>query len=174
MRPIGTADLFFRAADVPLVSGNALRILSDAGENYPAWMNAIARASAFVHLEMYIVHNDRIGRRFRDLMMTATYVESLRAAARHGVDVRILVPGNSDVQWVANMSRTLYRRLLEGQMRVFEWNGPMLHAKSAVVDGRWTRIGSTNLNISSWIRNWELDVVIDNTSVAERMEAISL
>lgn len=347
MRPIGAADLFFRAADVPLVSGNALRILSDAGENYPAWMDAIERASAFVHLEMYIVHNDRIGRRFRDLlvekarqgvavrvlydafgrlslaslnfwkplreagaeirvanplgldsvfaypsrdhrklltvdgevafisglcigddwvgypergiapwrdtgveikgpavkeadeafaaawklwgdrtgidrmstrrlepagdvdlgvvptspdtaslyrlellmtattrkrlwltdaylMMTSTYMESLRAAARNGVDVRILVPGNSDVQWVANMSRMLYRRLLEGQIRVFEWNGPMLHAKSAVVDGRWTRIGSTNLNISSWIRNWELDVVIDSTSVAERMEAIYL
>ncbi|MBP1713533.1 MAG: Phospholipase D/Transphosphatidylase, partial [Deltaproteobacteria bacterium] len=72
-------------------------------------------------------------------------------------------------QWVANFSRTMYRSLLEAGVRVFEWNGSMVHAKTAVADGRWARIGSTNLNISSWLGNWELDVVIENEDLAQEM-----
>ncbi len=56
-------------------------------------------------------------------------------------------------------------------MRVFEWNGPMIHAKSAVADGRWARVGSTNLNVASWVGNWELDVVIEDEGFARLMEA---
>ena len=48
--------------------------------------------------------------------------------------------------------------LLEAGVRVFEWNGSMMHAKTAVADGLWARVGSTNLNIQSWLGNWELDV----------------
>ena len=55
-------------------------------------------------------------------------------------------------------------------MRVFEWNGPMMHAKTAVADGRWARIGSTNLNVASWIGNWELDVVIEDDAFGLAME----
>jgi cardiolipin synthase len=50
----------------------------------------------------------------------------------------------------------------------------MLHAKTAVADGRWARVGSTNLNIASWATNWELDVVVEDTSFAEAMEAMYL
>ena len=99
----------------------------------------------------------------------APYVQALRAAALDGVDVRLLVPGASDVPWVSRMSRAGYRSLLEGGVRVFEWNGPMLHAKTAVADGRWARVGSTNLNLASWIGNYELDVAIEDTGIAEHM-----
>ena len=51
-------------------------------------------------------------------------------------------------------------------MRVFEWNGTMLHAKTAVADGRWARVGSTNLNLASWIGNYELDVVVEDEGFA--------
>ncbi|HEU4786581.1 MAG TPA: phospholipase D-like domain-containing protein, partial [Gemmatimonadaceae bacterium] len=60
--------------------------------------------------------------------------------------------------------------LLEGGVRVFEWNGSMLHVKTAVADGRWSRVGSTNLNPSSWIGNWELDVAIDDHGFARLLE----
>jgi cardiolipin synthase len=70
------------------------------------------------------------------------YVEALRAAARDGVDVRILVPGASDLYLISALSRSGYRPLLEAGIRIFEWNGTMLHAKSAVADTRWARIGS--------------------------------
>lgn len=99
----------------------------------------------------------------------APYVQAVRAAALDGVDVRLLVPGTSDVPWVSQVSRAGYRSLLEAGVRVFEWNGPMLHAKTAVADGRWARVGSTNLNLASWIGNYELDIAIEDTGVALSM-----
>jgi cardiolipin synthase len=100
------------------------------------------------------------------------YVRALCAAARDGVDVRLLVPGASDIWLMRALSRASYRSLLDSGIRVFEWNGPMLHAKTAVADGRWARVGSTNLNVASWIGNWELDVAVEDARFAEAMEAM--
>jgi cardiolipin synthase len=343
-----TADAFLRASGAPLVPGNSLRILRDGEENYPEWLKAIESAEKTIHLEMYIIHNDNTGRRFRDLMAekaregvkvrvlydwvgsggplayrmwkpareagvevrkanppsldsllgwasrdhrklltidgslafisglcmgdawagdpargiapwrdtgvevrgpavadaeaafdeawkraggsissaeiarreilpragnvalrivaaspetagiyrldlmvaasacktlwlsdayfigTPAYNQALRSAALDGVDVRLLVPHGSDIQWIANVSRTLYRSLLEAGVRVFEWNGPMMHAKSAVADGKWARVGSTNLNIASWLGNWELDVVIEDEKLGRQMSQMFL
>ncbi len=98
------------------------------------------------------------------------YVQALRAAALDGVDVRLLVPGASDLPVISPLSRAGYRPLLEAGIRVFEWNGPMLHSKTAVADCRWARVGSSNLNLASWMGNYELDVAMDNTAVAESMQ----
>jgi cardiolipin synthase len=100
------------------------------------------------------------------------YVQSLCAAARDGVDVRLLVPGASDVPIVSALSRAGYRPLLEAGVRVFEWNGSMLHAKSAVADSRWARVGSTNLNVASWMSNFELDVAVEDPRFAAEMAAM--
>jgi cardiolipin synthase A/B len=102
---------------------------------------------------------------------TAAYTQALRAAARDGVDVRLLVPGASDIPAVSPLSRSGYRGLLEAGVRVFEWNGTMLHAKTAVADGTWSRVGSTNLNVASWLSNYELDVAIEDAAFARRMAA---
>ena len=103
---------------------------------------------------------------------TSNYVQALRGAAQDGVDVRLLVPGRgSDIAVVQAISRAGYRSLLEAGVRVFEWNGPMLHAKTAVADGRWARVGSTNLNLASWVGNWELDLVIEDQGFARELEA---
>jgi len=99
------------------------------------------------------------------------YVQQLAAAARDGVDVRLLVPGSSDVPVVAGFSRAGYRPLLEAGVRVFEWNGSMLHAKTAVADGQWARVGSSNLNIASWLGNCELDVAIEDVDFAGIMQS---
>ncbi len=102
---------------------------------------------------------------------TSTYVQALRAAAQDGVDVRLLVPGaSSDVPMMQAVSRAGYRALLEAGVRIFEWNGPMLHAKTAVADARWARVGSTNLNLASWMGNRELDVVVENAAFGRLME----
>lgn len=98
------------------------------------------------------------------------YVQALAAAARDGVDVRLLVPGSSDIPAVGSLSRAGYRPLLEAGVRVFEWNGSMLHAKTAVADGRWARVGSSNLNMASWIGNYEIDVAIEDEAFARYME----
>ena len=101
----------------------------------------------------------------------APYVQALSAAARDGVDVRLLVPGSSDIPMVASMSRSGYRPLLQAGIRVFEWNGSMLHAKTAVADGRWARVGSSNLNIASWLGNREIDVAIEDAGFAGQLAA---
>jgi cardiolipin synthase len=98
------------------------------------------------------------------------YVQALRAAALDGVDVRLLVPGSSDIPILRPLSQAGFRPLLEAGIRVFEWKGSMLHAKTAVADGRWARVGSSNLNIASWIGNYELDAVVENEAFAAGME----
>lgn len=103
---------------------------------------------------------------------TTPYVQAMRAAALDGVDVRLLVPGASDIPIVRTLSRVGYRPLLDAGVRVFEWKGPMVHAKTAVADGRWARVGSTNLNIASWLGNCELDAVIEDEDFAQQMEAM--
>ena len=101
---------------------------------------------------------------------TSSYVQALRSAAQSGVDVRLLIPGATDIPIMRALSRAGLRPLLEAGVRIFEWNGSMMHAKTAVADGRWARVGSTNLNLSSWIGNWELDVVIEDERFAWEME----
>jgi cardiolipin synthase A/B len=99
------------------------------------------------------------------------YVQALVAAARDGVDVRMLVPGSSDIPVVSGLSRGGYRPLLRAGIRVFEWNGSMLHAKTAVADGQWARVGSSNLNIASWLGNREIDVAIEDVTFAGQLAA---
>lgn len=337
-------QVFRRSAGAPLVGGNQVRVLRDARENYPAWELAIERATSTIHIDMYIIHNDPVGRRFIELLaararagihvrllydwfgcgfgpalglfsplikaggevlasnppkITAAlgwtwrdhrkyisidsrttyiaglcvgrmwvgepkkrqdpwrdtgieiigpataygervfadswlqsggkidpsalpaesaipaagpvnlrliytdpfaatmlrvdllvaamarkrlwiadayfighgpYVLALQQAAADGVDVRLLLPQGSDVSWTVPVSRTLYRTLLESGVRIFEWNGSMMHAKTAVADSQWARIGSTNLNLNSWVGNWELDVAIEDHAIARTME----
>ncbi len=102
------------------------------------------------------------------------YIQALHSAARDGVDVRLLVPGASDIPVLRPLSEAGYRPLLEAGVRVFEWKGSMLHAKTAVADGRWARLGSSNLNVASWIGNFELDAVIEDEGVAATMEQMYL
>jgi phosphatidylserine/phosphatidylglycerophosphate/cardiolipin synthase-like enzyme len=332
---------FSRAAGASLVGGNRVRVLRDAAENYPAWEHALERAKRTIHVEMYIIHRDAVGRRFvalladraraginvrliydwfgcgfgpllglfspllaaggevrvfnppqlsaalgwtrrdhrklitvdgrigylgglcvgqawegrpdkgvdpwrdtgievmgpavahlersfasmwelaggdasgiphettppaghvhlrviptepftaallrTDLLVTTLarqtlwiadayfighgpFVLALQRAAQDGVDVRLLLPQGSDVKWTVPLSRSLYRVLLDAGVRIFEWNGSMMHAKTAVADGRWSRIGSTNLNLNSWVGNWELDAAIEDEGIARLME----
>ena len=86
---------------------------------------------------------------------------ALMDAARSGVDVRLLVPGSSDLVVVRTATRAGYRELLHAGVRIFEWSGPMLHAKTLLADRRWARVGSSNLNTSSLLTNYEIDVLAE-------------
>jgi cardiolipin synthase A/B len=100
------------------------------------------------------------------LVAPAALYAALIDAARDGVDVRILLPGATDIPTVRALTRIGYRDLLAAGVRIFEWRGPMLHAKTLVVDRRWVRVGSTNLNFSSLLANYELDVVVEDEALA--------
>jgi cardiolipin synthase len=105
---------------------------------------------------------------------TPSFLESLKAAAADGVDVRVLLPQTSDIGLIRDTTRSTYRPLLEAGVRLFEWNGPMLHAKTAVFDGKISRVGSTNMNIASWFGNYELDVIIEDGEFGSQMEQMYL
>jgi cardiolipin synthase len=96
---------------------------------------------------------------------------SLVDAATSGVDVRLLLPGTSDIPIVRTFSRIGYRDLLRAGVRIFEYGGPMLHAKTIVADREWARVGSTNLNVSSLLGNYELDLVADCATLTEALSA---
>ena len=115
----------------------------------------------------------------RRLWMTDPYflvppamAEALASAARDGVDVRVLVPAFNNWPIVGGLSRAGYRPLLEAGVRIFEWEGPMIHAKTAVADGIWTRVGSSNQNLASLLGNWELDVAVTDRTFAKAMEEL--
>lgn len=98
--------------------------------------------------------------------------EALAAAARDGVDVRVIVPAYNNWPVVGGFSRAGYRPLLEDGVRLFEWEGPMIHAKTAVADGVWSRVGSSNLNLASLLGNWELDAAILDRDFGREMERL--
>ena len=102
------------------------------------------------------------------------YLQAIKDAATDGVDVRILVPQSTDIGLIRDTTRSTYRAMLEAGVRVFEWNGSMVHAKTAVFDGRFSRVGSTNLNIASWFGNYELDVLIEDENFGRRMNEMFL
>jgi len=97
-------------------------------------------------------------------------VEALTGAARDGVDVRILVPSRNDHPWVTMLTRRYYRRLLTNGVRVWEWKGEMMHAKTSVVDGRWVRVGSTDFNMLGVAINYELDALVEDRVIGHEAE----
>ena len=105
---------------------------------------------------------------------TPSYLQSIKDAATDGVDVRILVPQSTDIAIIRDTTRATYRPLLESGVRVFEWNGSMVHAKTGVFDGKFSRIGSTNLNIASWFGNYELDVLVEDENFGKQMSEMFL
>ncbi len=101
-------------------------------------------------------------------------IEALCGAARDNVDVRILVPGRGDHLWIPWLTRRTYRRLLMNGVRIWEWQGEMMHAKTSVVDGRWIRVGSTDFNPLGISINFELDAVIEDVALGREAEAMFL
>jgi len=105
---------------------------------------------------------------------SSSEIEALTGAARDGVDVRVLVPSRYDHPWIRLATRYFYRRLLLNGVRIWEWRGEMMHAKTSVVDGRWTRIGSTDFNPLGIAINFELDAVIEDRVLGAQAEAMFL
>jgi cardiolipin synthase len=100
-------------------------------------------------------------------------VRALEGAVRRGVDVRVAVPGEiTDVPIVREAGRLIYNQLLRRGIRIFEYLPTMMHAKTMVVDGIWTTIGSSNFDDRSFRLNDEVNVNIYDETIAARMEAM--
>jgi len=98
-------------------------------------------------------------------------LRALEGAARRGVDVRVIVPGKwTDVAVVRAASHWHYDRLLKRGIRIFEYQGTMIHAKTMVVDGAWTTIGSSNFDERSFRLNDEINVGIYDAGISRQMD----
>ncbi len=96
---------------------------------------------------------------------------SLAQAARRGVRVEVMVPDRSDVPAATYAGRALYARLLKNGIRLFLWPKKMLHAKTAVVDGIWSTVGSYNMNHRSLFHDLEATAtILDRAFGAEMVE----
>ncbi|MFV1986905.1 MAG: phosphatidylserine/phosphatidylglycerophosphate/cardiolipin synthase family protein [Gemmatimonadota bacterium] len=97
---------------------------------------------------------------------------SLGAAARRGVKVEVLLPAHNNHPFVGLASEHIVGSLLEMGVQVWHWLGPMIHAKTAVVDRRWSVVGSSNLDALSLRKNLELDIEIHGSAIGEELSAI--
>jgi cardiolipin synthase A/B len=128
---------------------------------------------------IYDTYIAAIGHTSRRLWMTQAYFapdpalrKALIAAARRGVDVRVIVPSFSDSALIFRASRADYDELLAGGVRIYEQRYAMLHAKTMVIDSALSMVGSANFDIRSFLHNNEVNAVVVGSEFAERMEAL--
>jgi cardiolipin synthase A/B len=122
-------------------------------------LSAIQRAERSIHLtQMYFLPDPEL-------------LEAIETAARRGVDVQIILPGTGF--WMARYGgRAHYSRMLAAGVRIHERKGPLLHAKTAVIDGVWSTVGSANLDYRSIVANDEVNAVILGEEFAAELESM--
>ena len=149
------------AAGIPLAGDEAVRIIIQEPRKMRT-LRMLQLLTAGVERRLWITD--------AYFLSMTILTQSLMSAARDGVDVRVLVPSTNDLPWIGALSRTGYRQFLEAGVRIFEYGGPMIHAKTVVADGWWSKVGSTNLNFSSLAANWEIDLVAEDRRFGVKME----
>jgi cardiolipin synthase len=114
----------------------------------------------------------------KEVLLTNAYfvpdpqlLASLKAAVARGVDVRIVLPGNSDLALVFHAGRSYYDEILSAGVKLYERRNALLHAKTALIDGVWSTVGSTNLDWRSFLHNQELNAVVLGPGFAAQMRA---
>lgn len=128
---------------------------------------------------MYVTLLSAITHAERSVHLTTAYFvpdhqmrETLQAAAKRGVDVTLILPSRSDFWPALAAGRSHYKDLLEAGVKIYERRGALLHAKTAVIDGVWSTVGSTNLDWLSFVYNNEINAVVLGTEIGEAMEAM--
>lgn len=97
------------------------------------------------------------------------FTRSLIGAAKRGVKVVLILPSKSDSALVLNAGRSYFTELLEGGVQIYERKGVVLHSKTALIDGVWATVGSTNLDWRSFLHNQEINAVVLGTNFGDEM-----
>jgi len=138
----------------PLPQSRSLRIV---GNGFVRDSKRVRRA----YLEAFAGARERIFLTNAYFLPPANVVGELVAASRRGVRVAVILAATTDVKLVLYAARALYPILLRGGVELYEWSDErVLHAKTAVVDGRWTTVGSTNLDPLSLMQNLEVNAIV--------------
>jgi len=99
-------------------------------------------------------------------------LKELKNAVRRGVDVRLVLPNDTDHKFILYAAQARYTGLLKSGVKIYERRNTILHAKTAVIDGVWSTVGSTNLEMWSFLYNDEINTIILGTEFAEEMEEL--
>ncbi|WP_371866370.1 cardiolipin synthase [Duganella radicis] len=147
----------------PVIAGDkVVRVLGSAPggqfEIYKAYALAIQEAKKSIHLTSAYFVPDR------------QTVDALIAAAKRGVDVKIVLPGVSDSGLVFYAGHAFYDDLLSAGVKIYQLKLAVLHAKTAVIDGAWSTVGSTNIDTRSFLHNSELNVIVMGEAFGVEME----
>jgi cardiolipin synthase len=127
---------------------------------YATYISAIIHAAKSVYLtHAYLVLDQHM-------------LAALSDAAQEGVDVKIILPSFSDFSLPLYVARSNYSNLLKAGVRIFERKGAVLHSKTAVIDGVWSTIGSSNLDLRSFMHDAEINAVVLGRDFGSLMEAV--
>jgi len=129
------------------------------------------------HFEIYKAYNLAMQEARHSIHLTSAYfvpdrqtLDALTAAARRGVDVKLVLPGVSDRSIVFYAGHDYYDALLAGGVKIYQLKKAVLHAKTGVIDGAWSTVGSTNLDTRSFLHNSELNVIVMGAAFGTEME----
>ncbi|MGI4846569.1 MAG: cardiolipin synthase, partial [Janthinobacterium lividum] len=128
-------------------------------EIYKAYVLAIQQSQKSIHMTVAYFAPDR------------QMLDSLKDAAARGVDVKLIFPGISDAGIMLHAGQSFYTELLDAGIRVFELQGSVLHAKTAVIDHAWSTVGSANMDIRSFMHNNESNVIVVGDVFGQAMES---
>jgi cardiolipin synthase len=128
---------------------------------------------------IYLTLISAIGNAEKQVYLTNAYfvpdpqlVKALIDAAARGVDVKLILPSHSDSAFAFHAGRSHYASLLTGGVKIYERLGALLHSKTAVIDGVWSTVGSTNLDWRSFLDNDEVNAVILGREFAQKMQSV--
>jgi cardiolipin synthase len=128
-------------------------------EIYKSFILAIQEAKTSVHITSAYFVPDR------------QFIDAMVQAAKRGVDVKLVLPGVSDHGLVMHAGRSFYEELLVNGVKIYQLQVAVLHAKSAVIDGTWSTVGSANIDRRSFLHNYELNVVVLDPAFGQEMES---
>ncbi len=127
---------------------------------YATLLSALGASETSVHITMAYFAPD------------PQFLAALEAAARRGVDVKLILPSQTDSWLVFHAGRRFYTPLLKAGVKIYERRGVILHSKTAVIDGVWATVGSTNLDWRSFLHNDELNAVVLGAEFGQQMETM--
>ncbi len=159
----------------PLAPRNYFPTLSRQGDEV---VRAIGGSPDQPFSQIYVTLISALNSAESEILLTNAYfvpdpqlMKALTDAVARGVDVKLIVPGTTDSSLVFHAGRSHYEPLLRGGVKIYERRAALLHAKTAVIDGVWSTVGSTNLDWRSFLHNQELSAVILGSEFGVKMRA---
>ncbi|WP_374563727.1 phosphatidylserine/phosphatidylglycerophosphate/cardiolipin synthase family protein [Ideonella sp.] len=168
-------DTWVRQKGEPLNTADYLPARRQARDKHV--VRAIASSPDESYSAIYATLMSSIDHAEKEILITMAYfvpdaqlVGALSRAAQRGVDVRLILPRHSDAKLVLSAGRAQYGALLESGVKLYERRTVLLHAKSAVIDGVWSTVGSANLDWRSFLHNQELNAVVLGDEFGAQMQ----